>query len=602
VVPTPGSASPTTQLSPAPEESSRGVGSWFPSWAREFADQYFAGTTCLFVMNGDVHDLTLQEAGGEKSYGSIIDFLATQLFGKWDVVLRHDLSQGLRVAAGPDADRLRRMVALLSERIGEPKSWPKDPDLILALLDRLIQGILMEEDPAKRISLGVILDHAQYLVPTAELSQMAGSQGTRLVRLLSWAQNPYIKRHNIAFCLLCDQLAEINERLIGSAHVATLEVAMPSAAAREEFATWYDSHDGKLGNLTDFSPKQLADLTAGLNLVNLERLLARAAQSGQKLDALALKRLKKGLIERQARGLVEFVEPPYTLDDFVGNDAVKHRLTDDAALLAKGRLDAAPMGYLICGPVGTGKTYLAECFAGSVGIACVKLRNFRSKYVGETEGNLEQILNVLRAMGPVVVVIDEADAALGNREGGGDSGTSSRVFSMIASQMGDTRYRGKLIWMLLTSRPDLLPIDLKRQGRAEVHLPLFCPSDDGEIEFMIKVMARKNKASLEAGAVPAGLAGRGLSGADIESIVLSAKRIALTQGRDGLKRQDLERALDDFIPSAQGLEKEKQELAAVLECTSMSFLPEQWRTRVAKPDGRAKLQERMAEIRRMIEQ
>ena len=133
----------------------------------------------------------------------------------------------------------------------------------------------------------------------------------------------------------------------------------------------------------------------------------------------------------------------------MGNDAVKHRLVDDAALLAKGRLDAAPMGYLICGPVGTGKTYLAECFAGSVGIPCVKLRNFRSKYVGETEGNLEQILNVLRAMGPVVVVIDEADAALGNREAGGDSGTSSRVFSMIASQMGDTRYRGKLLWMLL---------------------------------------------------------------------------------------------------------------------------------------------------------
>jgi SpoVK/Ycf46/Vps4 family AAA+-type ATPase len=205
-------------------------------------------------------------------------------------------------------------------------------------------------------------------------------------------------------------------------------------------------------------------------------------------------------------------------------------------------------------------------------------------------------------MGPVVVVIDEADAALGNREGGGDSGTSSRVFSMIASQMGDTRYRGKLLWMLLTSRPDLLPIDLKRQGRAEVHLPLFGPSDDAEVAFMIKVMAKKNKASLAPGAVPPGLAGRGLSGADIESIVLAAKRTALTQGRDGLTREDLESALSDFIPSAQGLEKEKQELAAVLECTSMSFLPEAWRAKVARPDGRAKLQERMAEIRRLIEQ
>jgi AAA+ superfamily predicted ATPase len=573
-----------------------------PSWAREFAEQYFAGTTCVFVLHDNVHDLTRQEQGQSKTYGGISQFLATQLFGSWDVVLQHDLSQGLRVSAGGDAARLRQMIALLSDRIGEPKSWPRDPDAILALLDKLIQGILMTEDPAKQISLGIVLDYAQYLVPSADLSQMAPAQGTRLVRLLSWAQNPYIKRHNIAICLLCDRLSEVNERLIGSAHVASLDVAMPDAAAREEFVSWYDQQDGKLGNLTDYSPRQLAELTAGLNLVNLDRLLARAGQSGQKLDGQALKGLKKGLVERQARGLVEFVEPPHTLSDFVGNDAVRKRLADDAALIAKGRLDAAPMGYLICGPVGTGKTYLAECFAGSVGISCVKLRNFRSKYVGETEGNLEQILNVLRAMGPVVVVIDEADAALGNREGGGDSGTSSRVFSMIASQMGDTRYRGKLIWMLLTSRPDLLPLDLKRQGRAEVHLPLFAPGDDAEVKFMIKTMARKNKTSLAEGAVPPGLAGKGYSGADVESIVLAAKRRALTCGRESLLREDLEAAVNDFIPSAQGLEKEKQELAAVLECTSMSFLPDAWRSRVVQPDGRAKLQERMAAIRRLIEE
>jgi SpoVK/Ycf46/Vps4 family AAA+-type ATPase len=274
---------------------------------------------------------------------------------------------------------------------------------------------------------------------------------------------------------------------------------------------------------------------------------------------------------------------------------------EDAKLLSEGRLDVSPMGYLVCGPVGTGKTYLAECFAGSVGISCVKLRNFRSKYVGETEGNLEQILTVLRAMGPVLVVIDEADAAMGTREAGGDSGTSSRVFSMIASQMGDTRYRGKLIWMLMTSRPDLLPIDLKRQGRAEVHLPLFSPRDENEVRFMFQVMARKNKAAMTPDALPEGLSGRGLSGADIESIVLSAKRLALTRNRDALTREDLEQALRDFIPSAQGLEKEKQELAAVLECTSMAFLPENWRTQLLQPEGRIVLQRRMAEIRKLIE-
>ena len=513
-----------------PGEGALAVPKWYPAWAREFADQYFAGTTCLFVFHGNVHDLVRQDDAQPGSYGTVADFLSTQLFGTWDVVLRHDLSHGLRMSAGTDVDRLRKMFGPLSERIGEPKTWPRDPDSILALLDQLFQKNLMEDDPAKRISIGVIFDHAQYLTPSSDLGQLTGPLGSRLVRLLSSAQNPYIKRNNIAICLLCDQLSELNERLVGSPQVATLEVPMPDSAARQAYSTWFDGKDGRLGNLTDFTPAQLADLTSGLSLVSLERLLARAERSGVKLDANSLKSLKKSLIERQARGLVEFVEPPHTLDDFVGNDGVKQRLVDDAALLAKGRLDAAPMGYLICGTVGTGKTYLAECFAGSVGVPCVKLRNFRSKYVGETEGNLEQLLTVLRAMGPVVVVIDEADAALGNRESGGDSGTSGRVFSMIASQMGDTRYRGKLIWMLLTSRPDLLPIDLKRQGRAEVHLPLFNPRDESEVRYMFSVMGRKNKATLNPDLLPEGLVAKQLSGADIESIVLSAKRNCAHRG------------------------------------------------------------------------
>jgi SpoVK/Ycf46/Vps4 family AAA+-type ATPase len=584
-----------------PGEGGRAVPAWFPGWAREFAEQYFSGTTCLFLLHGDVHDLTWLPEDDGGTYGSVPRFLATQMFGTWDLVLRYDLSQGLRAYAGSDADRQRRMVGQLEGRIGDAKLWPRDPDAALGLIDRLVQKILTEADPARPVSLGVIIEHAQYLVPSAELSQMGGPYGTRLVRLLTWAQNPYIKRYNIAFCLLADRLAEVNERLTGSAHVATLQVPMPDLAARERYATWFDGRDGKVGNLTDFTPAQLAELTSGLNLVSLERLLAQAEESGRKLDASGLKSLKKGLIEQQARGLVEFVEPPHTLDDFVGNDAVKRRLADDAALLGKGRLDVTPMGYLVCGPVGTGKTYLAECFAGSVGIPCLKLRNFRSKYVGETEGNLEQILTLLRAMGPVIIVIDEADAALGTREAGGDSGTSSRVFSMIASQMGDTRYRGKLVWMLLTSRPDLLPIDLKRQGRAEVHLPLFSPRGEDEVRSMFQAMARKNRAATTPDALPDGLAGRGLSGADIESIVLAAKRRALTENRDALTRGDLEDALNDFIPSAQGLEKEKQELAAVLECTSLAFLPDDWRTRMLQPEGRVVLQRRMAEIRRMIE-
>jgi SpoVK/Ycf46/Vps4 family AAA+-type ATPase len=260
------------------------------------------------------------------------------------------------------------------------------------------------------------------------------------------------------------------------------------------------------------------------------------------------------------------------------------------------------MGYLICGPVGTGKTFLAECYAGSIGIPCLVLRNFRSKYVGETEGNLELVLGVLRSLGPVVVIVDEADAALGNRQASGDSGTSARVFSMIAAQMGDTRFRGQIIWMLLTSRPDLLPIDLKRQGRAEVHIPLFYPTKAQDIAQMLRMMAKKNKVQLTEDAIPAVDPARRLSGADLESIVIGARRLALAGGRAIVGHPDLEQTLTEFIPSAQGLEKEVQELAAVLECTQRSFLPPEWQEKVAQEGGRAHLQERMVAIRQLLEE
>jgi SpoVK/Ycf46/Vps4 family AAA+-type ATPase len=344
----------------------------------------------------------------------------------------------------------------------------------------------------------------------------------------------------------------------------------------------------------------LAELTNGLSLTNLHVLLAQGRQAGQAVTPQRFRELKKTLIERQCEGLLEFIEPKHTLDLVVGQQAAKDRLRQDAELISRGELEAAPMGYLLCGPVGTGKSFLAECYAGSIGIPCVKLRNFRSKYVGETEGNLEHVLTVLRSLGPVVVLIDEADAALGTRQTEGDSGTSSRVFAMIASQMGDTRYRGYIVWMLLTSRPDLLPIDLKRQGRAEVHIPLFYPQDEVEIREMFRVMGRKNKVQLAPDSLPPIQHERHLSGSDIESIVLTAKRLALAAGRKDVLKEDVDKAFTEFLPSAQGLEKELQELAAVLECTQLGFLPADWRVKVAQPNGRVAFQERFMTIRRLL--
>src|SRR5208337_5562175 len=127
----------------------------------------------------------------------------------------------------------------------------------------------------------------------------------------------------------------------------------------------------------------------------------------------------------------------------------------------------------------------------------VTLKNFRSMWQGVTEGNLERVLTLLKAMSPIAVIVDEADAQLGDRSSSGDSGVGNRVFAQIAQFMGNTEYRGKIIWFLLTCRPDLLPIDLKRQGRAEEHVALFYPQSDAERDELYKVVAKKLKMTLD---------------------------------------------------------------------------------------------------------
>jgi SpoVK/Ycf46/Vps4 family AAA+-type ATPase len=491
------------------------------------------------------------------------------------------------------------MVILANRKVGDLAAARKDPATALALLDRFVMNNIMAAE-GDRLSAAIVIGSASFLVPAGEPGRLSTAAATYVVTLLNWASSLHVKRLNMAFILVDEKAMALSERVTASPHVATIEIALPGAAEREHFLDFAIA-GRDFAKSSDYTAPELAKLTAGISLVDLNVMVQTAFEGSSRLDSKRMRVLKKQLIERQCQGLLEFVEPKWTLDAVVGHEPVKQRLREDAALLKRGSSHLLPMGYLICGPVGTGKTFLAQCTAGEIGIPSVVLKNFRSKYVGETEGNLERVLSVLRAMGPVVVIIDEADAALGDRDQGGDSGTSSRVFSMIAAQMGDTRYRGQSLWMLLTCRPDLLPIDLKRQGRAEVHIPLFHPFGDEEIKGMFVAMARKLGAPLAADDIPE-IPYRGqLSGADIEGMVGRALRQSLLSGASGVTRDALAAVVADFLPSTESAEKEMQELAAILECTDRQFLPPEIVAKIDAAGGRGKIEERYAMLRRMVE-
>jgi SpoVK/Ycf46/Vps4 family AAA+-type ATPase len=71
---------------------------------------------------------------------------------------------------------------------------------------------------------------------------------------------------------------------------------------------------------------------------------------------------------------------------------------------------------MFSGPSGTGKTLAAEVVAGSLGLDLYKidLSAVVSKYIGETEKNLERIFGAAAA-GDLVLFFDEADALFGKR-------------------------------------------------------------------------------------------------------------------------------------------------------------------------------------------
>src|SRR6202022_5031518 len=99
-----------------------------------------------------------------------------------------------------------------------------------------------------------------------------------------------------------------------------------------------------------------------------------------------------------------------SIDMVAGHAKAKQLLRQAAKAIQAGKRDVVPMGFLIAGPIGPGKTFLATCFAGEIGIPCVKFLNFRSQWQGVTEGNLEKIFNLLKAMCPGGGILAEREA------------------------------------------------------------------------------------------------------------------------------------------------------------------------------------------------
>ena len=551
-----------------------------PRWASEMRDLFRSGSAAQFLLHGNVFDVV--PSGGRLL--SVPAFLEQVMFATYDVVLRYDRSRGVRATRGGE-DWGEWLQSALGKDANS-LTLTREPGAALELIDRyLLRALNLAALPGsapmvKPRRIAVIIEFAEFVVPRGDAAHMSGPFAANTVKVLGWANDPAIAHSNIVTVLLSEGLHDLSELVVENPHAASLHLPLPDEAEMQAYlkvlaATQFPDLEAR----SDVPIDTVATRLTGLSRVGARTAVAMALGNDKRITSAWLGSIKKDLIEREGQGLLDFVESPFTLDNVAGHDAVKAWLREDAELLKRGALRALPMGYLISGRIGTGKTFLVQCWAGELGIPCVVFKNFRDRWVGATESNLEKIFAILRALGQVVVFVDEADQASGKREGGdGDSGLSGRVYSMLAKEMSETRNRGRILWVFATSRPDLVEVDLKRQGRLDVHIPLFPPETAAEREALLLAIARKLKLPLTAEDLPPFADDVTLGGNELEGVLVRALRVhELSPEPRKPLREVLAEVIKEVRPNPHTRKLEYMDLVAVKECTDVRFLPPKYR-------------------------
>lgn len=579
-------------------------------WAMALKDAYNRGESAMMLLHNNIADIF--PLGGQ--YVSARRYLEHTFRERGYIIISFDVSRGMRFHDDREAEEFLKL-ANENLKPGDRLlrsiyDFPRESIKALAFIEAFVVGVEGASRPV-----AVLLDYAAELAPNGDPSTMTEVDRINAVTLQRFAQLFYERLQDSAqrdaLCVLFSpNLHALNPALVRSEVVTSIEVPRPGPDDRARFIRYLQAKrvvDGGTPLALEMTEEQLVELTSGLTLTGILQLFTRAsAAPGTRLDSSFVVQRKRELIERDSRGMLEVLSPRHGLDAVGGHAAAKRFFLDTARDLREGRRDVA-VGAICPGPNGVGKTFIAKAFARDCGVNCVILRNFRGMYVGQTESNLDTIFNILKAMTPNVVIIDEADKMLGNEVSDDSSKVDERVFGSFTAFMGDPEYRGKIFWLLLTARPFNLAPDTGRPGRAEEHVPILAPESFEDKKATLLAVSRASQIELlpPAGgeALDASLAALFdrlgfVTPAALELIANRARRRArrgAPADRTALVAVPFEVFADEltsFVPDGSRSKLLLQTIEAVLFTNHLSYLPEPWRSRLANdPDGLAEERE-----------
>lgn len=566
-----------------------------------------AGQARSLLLTGNVHDLFHVAQRGEQ--GEYVP-IGEALVAKWSVpgriVVVYELNGPVRFVreadrdkvraawlkwrTGFDADELaiRKMLSagkikadldFIAEAFDENlRNAVGNPTLAFELLRQmcLCSRTAIDEKPILAEDLIVLIEAADLAIPDAPVSQMSDVDRHRVSICQDWFSDPAFVEGDDSVILLVESRSLLNRRIARLPQVLEVEVPPPDNAARLAFIEWFDERQPKERRLRSWGTKEdLAAFTAGLSIHALRQLLAGASYQGEPLSQKeVIDRVEKFIKSQLGEDVVEFKKPGHRLEHVVGFSGLKKFLREN--LMPRFRssgADALP-GAAVCGPIGSGKTFIFEAVAAELDMVVLVLKNLRSKWYGETDVVFERLRRVLVALNKVLIFVDEADTQFGG-VGAGTHDTERRLTGKVQAMMSDTTLRGRVTWLLMTARIHLLSPDIRRPGRVgDLIIPVLDPEGDDRAEFlrwMVEPVFDKPLTDQEYQALDE--ATKGFFSASFASMrsELKAKAAAAAGPLDF---DEVVATLNDYLAPDIGAARRYQTLQALVNCTRRSLLPD----------------------------
>lgn len=212
-----------------------------------------------------------------------------------------------------------------------------------------------------------------------------------------------------------------------------------------------------------------------------------------------------------------------------------------------------PKGILLVGPPGTGKTMLAKAVAGEANVSFFSMSGseFVEMFVGMGAAKVRDLFKQAKEKSPCIVFIDEIDAIGKKREGNiGGNDEREQTLNQLLTEMDGFEENSGVIILAATNRPESLDPALTRPGRFDRRVPVELPDLKGR-EEILRVHAKKVKASQNIDFGKIARMASGASGAELANIVNEAALRAVRNGRKTVTQEDLEESIEVVIAGYQ---------------------------------------------------